>query len=172
MRISRSWLILSIPAVIIGFWLLIRMIGSLVRAVRQSTVLSVPLAPSQTIRFDAAGTLDLYLEAARGTNLSGLDFTLRDEAGLDVPLDSLVLRTTVSGVSRVRLKVRSLTLPHDGIFTLDISGLTSGTDPESRVVFGRPIGGVIVSHVLAFIALGFLIVGGALASVWSLLPNR
>jgi hypothetical protein len=172
MTIPRYSLFISIPAVLIGLWLLIRMIGNLVRAVRQSTVLAVSMSPSQEIRFTESGQLHLYLEARRGANLSGLDFHLQDEAGRPVALDSMVLRTTVSGVSRVRLKVRHLELPHAGVFTLDISGLRPGMDPENRVVFGRPIGRIILGHILGFVVLGILIVGGLLASIWSLLPRR
>jgi hypothetical protein len=170
--IPRLWLLLTVPVLLIGLWLLVRAIISLVRTVRQSSVLTVPLAPSQPIRFREAGPLDLYLEGKRGANLSGLDFQLRDETGRLVPLDSLVLRTTVSGVSRVRIKVGSLILPYEGTFILEIAGLRPGMDPENRVVVGRPIGGLIAAHVAGFVALGLLIVGSLLASVLAILPRR
>jgi hypothetical protein len=172
MKPSPSWLLLSIPALLVSGWVLIRMIGNLVRVLRQSVVVSVPFLPSQEVNFAISGPLDLFLETPRGANLSGLDFTLQDERGDTVPLDPAVLRTTVSGVSRVRLKVRSLRLPHDGVYVLDISGLPAGGDPVNRVVFGRPLGGVIAGHVLGFIGLGLVIIGALLASIAALLPRR
>ena len=172
MIMPRLWLGVTVPVLMIAWWLLFRAIVGLVRAVRQSTVLKIPLTPSQSIRFREAGPLDLYLEGTRGANLSGLDYHLTDEAGRLVPLDSLVLRTTVSGVSRVRIKVRSLTIPSAGTFTLEIDGLRPGMDPENRLVFGRPIGGMIAAHVAGFIILGILIVGSLLVSILALRPRR
>ena len=172
MTIPRIWLLVTVPVLLIAFWLLFRAIIGLVLAVRQSTVLTVPLTRSQPVRFREAGRLDLYLEGKRGANFSGLDFHLADETGRLVHLDSLVLRTTVSGVSRVRIKVRSLTIPSEGTFTLEIAGLRPGMDPENRLVFGRPIGGMIAAHVAGFIILGILIVGSLLVSILALRPRR
>lgn len=172
MEWTAAWLM---PVVLLGLcsgWLIIRTVGSLARGLQESKVLTVPMAASQTLTLRQKGALDLYLEGRRGASLSGLDFELRTETGSAIPLKHVVLRTTVSGLSHVRLKVRSLYLPHDGSFILDISGLREGADPRNRIVFARPVGGLVVRHVLALIGLGFLLMGSLVGSVLLLLRHR
>ena len=105
---TPAWLIPLIPLGLCSVWLLSRTIRSLAMDLRESTILTVPMAPSQTLTLCQKGPLDLFVEARRGTNLSGLDFALRSETGTAIPLQHVVLRMTVSGLSRVRLQVRSL----------------------------------------------------------------
>jgi hypothetical protein len=169
--IPKAWIALSLPCLLISIWLITRTAGSLIRKLRDSIVLTVPVSPSQPVTFSEPGAHDLNLEGRRGANLSGLDFQLYD-GELRVPLDSLVVRTTVSGLSRVRLKVRSFHLSRAGTYTLDISGLRSGLDPENRVVFTRPAGGVIVTHVLALVALGILAIGSIVGSILPFVRRR
>jgi hypothetical protein len=45
-------------------------------------------------------------------------------------------------------------------------------DPDNRVVFARPSGGVIVTHVLALVALGILAIGSVAASILPLVRRR
>ena len=172
METPRTWLVLTIPIFLLAGWLLVRTIAGLVRGLRHATILALPMAPSQSVNFPLSGQLDLYLEGRRAANLSGLDFSLRDQQGTTVPLDSIVLRTTVSGGSRVRIKVRSFHLPHDGSYALDISGLRPGMDPKNRVVVSRPVGGLIVRHVLALVGLGILLAGSLAGSIFLLVSRR
>jgi hypothetical protein len=172
MKPSPSWLVLTAPVFLLSLWILVRTIGSLVRLTREATVLSVPMVPSQSVSFAEPGTLDLFLEGARGSNLSGLDFDLTDQDGRAVALESGVLRTTVSGLSRVRVKVRSVHLDRDGVFTLSISGLRPGMNPENRVVFARSITRPLVGHVLALVGLGVVLLGSLAGSIVALLPRR
>jgi hypothetical protein len=169
--IPKIWLALSLPMFGLAAWLLARTIQSLVRQVGQATIVTLPLAPSQEVSFPQNGAIDLYLEGRRGANLSGLDFTLSD-GNRRVPLDSLVIRTTVSGLSRVRLKVRSFELDRPGRYTLDISGIRPGMDQENRVVFARPIGGVIVTHVMGLVALGIIVIGSLAGSILPFVTRR
>ena len=172
MRVSIAWLAVTLPTLLIGAWMVLRTAVSLVTKLRQSVVLSLPLMPSQTVIFPVKGPLDLYLETRRGSNLAGLDFRLRDTAGAAIELHKVVLRTTVSGGARVRLQLRSFVLPHDGSYLLNISGLRPDLDPENRVVFSRPVGGMILRHVLALVALGILTVASLVLSILLLVRHR
>jgi hypothetical protein len=172
MRFSAPWLALSVPTVLPGVWLLFRTSVSLITKLRQSIVLSLPLVPIQTVSFPLDGRLALSLEGRRGSNLAGLDFDLRDSAGSAVELHKVLLKTTVSGGARVRLQVRSLILPHDGSYLLNISGMRPDLDLENRVVFSRPIGGILFRHVLVLVALGILTLGSLVLSILLLVRHR
>lgn len=102
----QYWVFLTIPAFVVSVWMLARTIRGLVTLMRESIVGSGPWIEEQSVDFAEPGRYDLYVEARRFTNVSGLGFDLLDEDGSRVPLDSSLFRTTVSGVSRVRTTLR------------------------------------------------------------------
>ena len=63
------------------------------------------------------------------------------------------------------LRRRAPRRPHEGSFVLDISGLPEGRDPQNRIVFARPVGALVVRHVLALVGLGFLLLASLIGSI-------
>src|SRR5512141_115424 len=102
------WIALTIPVGLIAVFLLARSIGSLVRLVRGSVVLRVPVAPVQGLRLDQPGPYQLGVEGQRFTrDFSGLQFELRSPRGDSVSLPPVLMRTSVNSFSRSRLTLRS-----------------------------------------------------------------
>jgi hypothetical protein len=174
MRISESWLVAAVALFLIAAFLLGWTIRSLIRTVRGSVVASIPLRDVQTFSLPHPGACDLYVEGTRfSRDFGSLEFALSDPAGAAVNLQSVWFRTTISGVSRVRLHLRSFKVVDAGTLTLRISGIKPDQDPENRIVFATPVRTRMVLHILALIALGVLTMaslGGLIFVIVSLYP--
>lgn len=172
MNFSDSWLVAAVAAFLIAALLLARTIRSLIRTMRGSVVASVPVLAEQTFPLSQPGTYDLYVEGRRfSRDFGALDFALSDSAGAPVSLQRILFRTTVSGVSRVRLLLRRFTVSGAGTFTLRITGIRPDQDPENRIVFATPVTARMVLHILAIISLAMLAMASLGGAVFLLL-NR
>lgn len=173
MQPTPWWLLATVPAFLISTWLLVRTIRSLIRTTQRSVVASVPLQGRQTLALPEAGAYDLFVEGKRmSRDFAGLDFALEDGAGASIPLNRFVVRTTVSGISRVRVKVRGFRLHEAGPVTLSIQGIREGSDAENRLVFGRPFLGALVVHVLALVVLGASTIGALVGTILVIVLGR
>jgi hypothetical protein len=172
MWLRPYWLALTVPLFVVSVWLVIRTALSLTRRVRGSVVASVPLLERQSLTLPDSGAYALFVEGKRmSRDFGGLDFSMEDRDGRGVPMHAAVVRTSVSGFSRVRLQVRSFYLSSPGSVTLHIVGIRPISDPENRIVIGRPFTGALVAHVLALIALGLLTIAALGASITLLVSN-
>jgi hypothetical protein len=88
------------------------------------------------------------------------------------PLNLVLVPTTVSSLSRVRVPVRSFVSLGAGRLTLEVTG--GGAFPDDdRLMITRPIGGPVVVHVLTLVVLGAVTIGSLVASVLVvMLPAR
>ena len=164
MAVTQSLAILTVPVFVVSAWMLLRTVQNLTRTVRGSVVNTIPVADRQIVRFERPGDYDLYIEGRRGSDLAGLDFRLSDSAGHTIKLHGNLLRTTVSGISHVRMKLRTFDLPQAGQYELIVSGIRA-PNPEHRIVFSRPVSGSIVGYILDLIALAALTIGSLVGSV-------
>jgi len=158
--LARSWLFAAVPVFLAAAVALAKVILSLVRATRAARVATVPLAAEARVRLEATGTLELALEGPHLTrDFAGVSFSLhRLDVGQEVPLRRLLFRTKVSGLDRVRLSLYQLDVAVPGEYFLRAEGL-GATSGKSAVVFVRPLGLTLVTHVLGLIALGAALIG-------------
>jgi hypothetical protein len=166
---SRLWLIATVPAFAGGLALLAKMIMRLIAHTRASRVAAVPLAAEARVSLPA-GPLELAMEARRlSRDFAGVTFTLhRAGAGQEeVPLRRLLFRTEVSGFERVRLSLFALEARGPGDYLLRASGV-GAPEPESQVVFVRPMAAKLVLHVLALIGIGAVLIGSIVLSALAL----
>ena len=167
MKSLSPWLLLTVPLFFISGGLLVVTVRSLLRTVRDAVVASVPLEPTQPVDLQEEGEYDLYVEGRPGTmDFAGLDFLLRDPSGALVPMARVLFRTRVSGLSRMRLQVRSFTAGRPGRYTLEVRGGRTERphDSEDRIVFSRPVRGGMILHILALVLLGASTVGSMVGS--------
>jgi hypothetical protein len=164
---SRSWLYLSVPIAIAALALLGWTIASLLRTVRGSVVLSVPIRAEQKLAFEGDGDFSLNIESPIGAlRPSGLRYALTTADGaMRIPLAPLELQTDVTSMTRARLELYAFTLPHTGDYTL----LIDGVDPAASysadtVVITRRYGVALVLHVVALLALSGAFIGSIVFS--------
>jgi hypothetical protein len=91
----------------------------------------------------------------------------RVDTGQEVPLRRLLFRTQVSGIDKVRLSLYAFEVAVPGEYFLRAESL-GAAGPDSAVVFVRPLGLALVTHVLAIIALGALLIGSVVVTALAL----
>ncbi len=167
MVISRSWVYLTLPVALIAIGLLTWTALSLLRTVRRAVVMSLPIAREQEISFNEAGEYSLNLETGSLKSApTDLQFGLRAaNGGAQVSLHRAVFRTKVSSFSRARLELSTFSLPSAGKYLLSIDGPeTSRLNNDVNIVITRPIGGPLVSYVLALVFVGVCLIGALVVS--------
>jgi hypothetical protein len=147
---------------IVGAALVVVSIRRLVALVRSSILVRVPVLAEQEVPLAAAGTVVLCIEAPHfSTAFAGLDFSMRDPAGRDVRSAPIVFRTKVSGLSRVRLAVRSFEIARAGRYQLLAQGIAPGRDlSDAALVLTRPFAAAMVAWILGIVLGGIGLVGG------------
>ena len=146
----------------VGAVLVVSSILRLLRVLRDSILARVPAVPEQDVRFPAAGTAVLCIEQPHfGMPFAGVDFTMRDDYGHEVPSTPIVFRSKVSGFSRVRLSVRAFDVPRAGRYRLVASGIAPGRDmSQAAIVFARPFVGAMVLCILGIVFGGMALIAG------------
>ena len=166
------WVFVTAPAGFIGGVLLAFSIRSLVRTLRGSIVATVPLVAEQRVILATPGSYDLYGEGSFGTSsFSGLEFALVTDDGRDVPMHAVFFRTVVRSFSRVRLQLRTFSVPQAGTYTLRVHGGVRDQASE-RLVIGRPVQARVVAHVLALVLFGSTTIGSLVATVLLIVQPR
>jgi len=160
--VSRSWLFLTIPLALAAIALLSRTALSLLRTVRGSVIVSVPIRSEQEVTITASGAFALNLESpAFTTRPATLRFALSSTgSGSPIALYPIAFRTDVSSMSRSRVELYSFTIPSPGAYTLRVDGIDPSTDYSSHaILITRQYRGALVLHVLALVALGVALIG-------------
>ena len=129
---SMHWLWITIPVSVIGLFAVPFLAWSLYVSQRDSVLVSVPLVAEQDIDIPDSGTMLLHAEGPRMTTVFGdLDYRLTDLSdNRDVPLAMVLFRQKSSGLSRVRLSLRSFDVARPGRYRLTVTGLRAGPPPE------------------------------------------
>jgi hypothetical protein len=136
-------------------------------------ILDLPVVRTQEITLPEGGRFQLSVETRRGaTGFRSLDYRLVAATGKAVALHPVLAPTTVSSLSRVRVPVRTFMFLGPGRLTLEVAG--GGAFPDDdRLMITRPMGGPVLVHVLALVALGAVTIGSLVASVLVvMLPAR
>lgn len=147
---------------------LVALVRAVVRMVRGARLSAVPLRTSQTIEFPAAGKVVLCMEGPRFTpQFRKLRFELRQPGGDEISGHRILFRLVTSGVSRVRISLRTYNLPMTGRYELVIHGFDPAQVdvPDHSIVFMRPhlvrtilsVIGITLASVLAIASLVFLL---------------
>jgi hypothetical protein len=155
------WLFLAVSclsAVFLGFF-----IRGIIRLVRQSLIVSVPLLAEQEVEFPDAGRVVLCIEGPLFTRrFARLGYELRAGAGAVVSGQPALFRARTSGFSTVRMELKVYEIPRPGLYFLRVSGLADANVPDSRerIVFMRPHLGRSVGYVIGIVlSAGFFITG-------------
>lgn len=156
---SGIWLALALVAIPAAAVVCFRSVNRLTSMMRAALVAVLPLSTRQDLVLPAPGAYELWGEGGRmaGT-FRGVDFQLTEPGGRVVPLSRVLVRTKVSGVRSVRVKLRTFSVERAGTYGLSISGLTPEPDERGRIRITRATGPEFFTHVLGIVGGGILLV--------------
>jgi hypothetical protein len=147
-----------LSAVLLGFF-----IRCVIRLVRQSFIVSVPLLAEQEVEFPDAGRIVLCIEGPLFTRrFARLGYELSAGDGAVVSGRPALFRSRTSGFSTVRMELKVYEIPRPGLYFLRISGLTAARtpDPRERIVFMRPHLARSIGYIIGIVLFaGFFITG-------------
>jgi hypothetical protein len=155
---------------LLGAGLLAYAIVRTLRVVRGSVLVRLPAVAQQDVDFAEPGRVVLCIEQPRlETALWRAKYALHDASGREVPSALILFRTSVSGISSVRLSLRSFDLAQPGRYRLTVTGIAPGHDTSRcAVVFTRPHALQLVACILGIVLGGVALIGGIVFSALGL----
>lgn len=118
---------------------------------RDSELARLPAAESEEVTFNQPGTVVLHVDQPRlNMAMWRVRYTLRDTtAGTDVPSSPVLFRTTVAGLTTVRLSVRYFEIQHAGRYRLLVEGINPTSDVSRvQLIFMRPFAAKLILSIL------------------------
>ena len=134
--------------------LLVLSIRSVVRLVKEAKILSVALVEEQTIEFRDAGKVILSMEGPQfTTRFARLSYELTTDDGAPVEGRTAWFRARTTGVSWVRMELKSYEIPRPGRYVLRVEGLgePQERDAQHHLVFMRPHLYASIAYILGII---------------------
>ena len=136
---------ITIPLLCISMVLLVRCIAGVVRLLKKSILVRVPLVEELAIEFVETGKVVLCMEGPRfSSRFARLKYSLEAEDGSAVSLHRRLFPAVTSGVSKVRMELRGFSIPVPGRYILRVEGLDRAgqvaeeEDPRNQLVFMKP----------------------------------
>ncbi len=167
-----AWLFAAVSicsAVVLGFT-----IRGVVRLVRQSRILSIPLREEQDVEFAESGRVVLCLEGPLfSRRFARLGYELAAADGSPVSGRPALFHAKTSGFSTVRMEMRVYGIPRPGRYRLRIQGLdeTRGADSRECIVFMRPHLGRAVCFIIGIVLSSGLFITGLVFSLLCFVPG-
>jgi hypothetical protein len=161
MSVYRYGIWISIPVFVGSTALVIRSIINVVRVIRQSQILSVPVVEEQEIEFPHAGEVILCEQGPHlSTRFAHLDYELTKD-GVSVPGRRTLGHSKTSTLSWVRVNIKTYRLPTPGRYVLRITGLEPSASDDTRhsVVFMQPTLAKSLPFILGIVFGSLLFVG-------------
>jgi len=159
--IYRNGLWISVPLFVLSTVLLGFFILSVVRVVRHAHILSVPVVEEQEIEFTEAGRVVLCTQGPLlSFRFAKLDYELMGD-GMPIEGRTTWFHARTSGLSWVRMEVRSYSIPRPGSYVLRIRGLEPGSvlDSNHRIVFMRHHLAQSIAYVIGIVLAGSFFIG-------------
>ncbi len=157
---------IGVGLMLLGMVTMLVAVMQILRVSDQSVVVRLPLAAEHTIRFDSPAAYVLQLEGPHFTTVfAGLQYSMIENAtGREVTTFPIILRSTRSGFSQVRMSIRRFFVENAGDHTLRVTGLREDrVRPEMGLVFSKswPIAGYV--GIAAAAGAGLMMVMGLFA---------
>jgi hypothetical protein len=158
--VNPALMSLSVAAIVLGGVVLFFSITGLLKVLRESEVARLPAKAEQSVTLKEAGSYVLHVSHPRlDGSLDNASYSLRSSAGQEVKSSPSLVRTTVSGLSSVRMSVRNFEVEQPGMYRLSVSG-ASGDISRNELVFTRPYAAAMVARILGIVFGGICLMGG------------
>ena len=173
--LSKYGIWIAMSGFFFGAGLLIYFIVGVVKTVNRARMFSVPLLEHQIIEFPEAREVILCGEGPRFTSrFARLNFVIKTEDGDLIDSHSTLFHATTSGISKVRVELRSFQIPRPGGYHFEIQklGEIRPTDTKHQIVFMKPHLFTTVRYVIGILLSAMLLIGSIVLFFLSLLLQR
>ena len=166
----KAFLILTIPAAIIGFCALIIVIIQFVKMFHRAEVCRFPLRETSEAEINQTGEMDVCLEVPMmkirvGDGLDYELFNKRDGRKIELHRTAAEMMNRNNGVRRTVI-VRKCEIEEIGTYQLRVSGINSPTDYSNyALTLATPTALKSLFYVLGIVFTALLFVGGFVCSI-------
>jgi len=132
---------ISVPVFILSVLLLVRCITGVIKAEKESRLVSLPLLDRQEIDFALEGSVVLCMEGPiLSRRFANLEYELTGPDGRVVRSRPVLFRSSTSGFSKATMELRVYEIAQPGRHVFEIKGLgdEKTSDAEHRMVFALP----------------------------------
>ena len=132
---------ISVPVFILSVLLLVRCITGVIKAEKETRLVSLPLLDRQEIDFAVEGSVVLCMEGPiLSRRFANLEYGLTGPDGRVVRSRPALFRSSTSGFSKAIMELRVYEIAQPGRHVFEIRGLgdEKTSDAEHRMVFTRP----------------------------------
>ena len=132
---------ISVPVFILSVLLLVRCITGVIKAEKETRLVSLPLLDRQEIDFAVEGSVVLCMEGPMlSRRFANLEYGLTGPDGRVVRSRPVLFRSSTSGFSKAIMELRVYEIAQPGRHVFEIRGLGDErpSDAEHRMVFTLP----------------------------------
>ncbi len=153
---------ISVPVFILSVLLLVRCITGVIKAEKETRLVSLPLLDRQEIDFALEGSVVLCMEGPiLSRRFANLEYELTGPDGRVVRSRPVLFRSSTSGLSKaiMELRVYEIAQPGRHVFESRGPGDERPSDTEHRMVFTRPHLARSMAFVLGIVFSAMLTIG-------------
>ena len=153
---------ISVPVFILSVLLLVRCITGVIKAEKETRLVSLPLLDRQEIDFAVEGSVVLCMEGPiLSRRFANLEYELTGPDGRAVRSRPVLFRSSTSGFSKAIMELRVYEIAQPGRHVFEIRGLGDErpSDTEHRMVFTRPHLARSMAFVLGIVFSAMLTIG-------------
>ena len=153
---------ISVPVFILSVLLLVRCITGVIKAEKETRLVSLPLLDRQEIDFAVEGSVVLCMEGPiLSRRFANLEYELAGPDGRVVRSRPVLFRSSTSGFSKAIMELRVYEIAQPGRHVFEIRGLGDErpSDAEHRMVFTLPHLARSMAYVLGIVFSAMLTIG-------------
>ena len=153
---------ISVPVFILSVLLLVRCITGVIKAEKETRLVSLPLLDRQEIDFAVEGSVVLCMEGPiLSRRFANLEYELTGPDGRVVRSRPVLFRSSTSGLSKAIMELRVYEIAQPGRHVFEIRGLGDErpSDAEHRMVFTLPHLARSMAYVLGIVFSAMLTIG-------------
>lgn len=153
---------ISVPVFILSVLLLVRCITGVIKAEKETRLVSLPLLDRQEIDFALEGSVVLCMEGPiLSKRFANLEYELTGPDGRVVRSRPVLFRSSTSGFSKAIMELRVYEIAQPGRHVFEIRGLgdEKTSDAEHRMVFTLPHLARSMAYVIGIVFSAMLTIG-------------
>jgi hypothetical protein len=162
MTVSRIWLLLTVPMIGVGAFLIVKLAMGLVRSTREAVVASLPVVAEQSVVIPADDRYAILVQGKLGERgLGDLKFSVASERTAEnLPIAPVYVRSSATSLDgTVRLELYSFAATA-GRHRVRVVGMDSARDyGHNRIVIARRNRGQLALRIVALVLSGLVTLG-------------